>query len=1138
MSPALAEPGARMTLSTAAQRRRARGWRTALEPARLVPLSLTLAVTLVGLALVFVAKHARMRESRAAVALNAVRNLNRVGSAAELEPALERILPDPGDRRFAAERIFASLPRGGAERPLMNVGTIGALRVPAREVMARNDLGSYRERAADALAAHRPRPGRDVAPSLVLVTFDQLQTLKPWFVVRDAGRFLRDFAFSLLLYLAAFVIAHFGLHAFARRGDRFLLPVVQLLSGLGLILTLSLRDPVRDQMLFVPFSQGVFFGALAMVAVSLIRYERSVLGRFAYLPLLLALALSATLVIFGSGPGVSDAKVNLLGVQPIEAIRLLIVLFLAGYFAPRWHLLRELDERPLGDAWWQKQIRLPRFHHVLPVAIGVAACIAFFFLQKDLGPALILVALFLTLYGLTRRDWVVPALGFAAVLLAFTLSASIGFPRTVALRTAMWLSPWENGATHGDQVAHALWGFAAGGLSGTGLGLGSPSEMPAAHTDLVVAALGEELGFAGVLAVFGLYALLFWRGWRIARAAPDHYTMYLALGLILSLIFPLLLIAGGVLGLAPLSGVVNPFLSYGRSALIMHFAYVGILWSISASIGERGEAHADSPARPFDRPLFGLAVVLAVLGGVLVLRAAWVQVVRGDPTLSRGTLVRDADGVRRYRDNPRLRQIAANLPRGDVLDRNGIVLAANRWDSVEKQRSSYQAMAIEIGQAPEVAFDRYYPCGGFTFHLIGDVQSRLNWGASNTSFVERDYDDRLRGYDDHAKLVTVNVPGGKQRVVRRDLRELVPLWRHRREPNHPAVRAVRERPRDLKLTIDARLQVRVARLLRERLLGAGLERGAVVALDVQNGDVIACASHPWPDLKAVNGALAAAKSAEATRTALADSGSGSDYLDRARYGRYPPGSTFKLVTAAAALGQDRALEHATFRCRVLGDRRVGEVVEGRPVRDDIGDEAHGQVAMELGTTVSCNAYFAQLGRKVGWQALERMGKQFGIVMGNPRNDAERRAHVIEASNGQAQVLATPLRMAGVAAAIAAEGRLAPSRWVVVQEQSDQELVVMPAHDAATLARFMRGVVQRGTARQLAALTPAIAGKTGTAEVADAPSHAWFIGYAPHGGSGRRVAVAVLLENGGYGGQSATRLAGEVVAAARALGIIG
>ena len=85
---------------------------------------------------------------------------------------------------------------------------------------------------------------------------------------------------------------------------------------------------------------------------------------------------------------------------------------------------------------------------------------------------------------------------------------------------------------------------------------------------------------------------------------------------------------------------------------------------------------------------------------------------------------------------------------------------------------------------------------------------------------------------------------------------------------------------------------------------------------------------------------------------------------------------------------------------------------------------------------------------------------------------------------------------------------------------------------------MRGVVQRGTARQLASQTPAIAGKTGTAQVAGAPSHAWFIGYAPHGGRGRRIAVAVLLENGGYGGQSATRLAGEVVAAARQLGIIG
>src|SRR6185503_19097099 len=117
-------------------------------------------------------------------------------------------------------------------------------------------------------------------------------------------------------------------------------------------------------------------------------------------------------------------------------------------------------------------------------------------------------------------------------------------------------------------------------------GMGMPGLAPAAHTDLILAAVGEELGFVGLLTVLVLDALLVMRGFRIARRAPDAYTMFLALGLTLGLALQTLLIAGGVLGLVPLSGVVTPFLSYGRSAQIVHFATLGILWSLAASGAE------------------------------------------------------------------------------------------------------------------------------------------------------------------------------------------------------------------------------------------------------------------------------------------------------------------------------------------------------------------------------------------------------------------------------------------------------------------------------------------------------------------------------------------------------------------------
>src|SRR5262249_46551761 len=157
-------------------------------------------------------------------------------------------------------------------------------------------------------------------------------------------------------------------------------------------------DPLRDQMLFTRFASGAAIGGVALMLCALPAYERTVLRRLAFVPLLAALALSAALVALGAGPAGSDARGNLLGAQPMELIRALLALFLAGYFASRWELLRELNERPLGQAWTLRMLELPRLHHVLPVVIGVAASVLMYFCQRDLGPALLLLGSFLSLY--------------------------------------------------------------------------------------------------------------------------------------------------------------------------------------------------------------------------------------------------------------------------------------------------------------------------------------------------------------------------------------------------------------------------------------------------------------------------------------------------------------------------------------------------------------------------------------------------------------------------------------------------------------------------------------------------------------------------------------------------------------------
>jgi peptidoglycan glycosyltransferase len=150
----------------------------------------------------------------------------------------------------------------------------------------------------------------------------------------------------------------------------------------------------------------------------------------------------------------------------------------------------------------------------------------------------------------------------------------------------------------------------------------------------------------------------------------------------------------------------------------------------------------------------------------------------------------------------------------------------------------------------------------------------------------------------------------------------------------------------------------------------------------------------------------------------------------------------------------------------------------------------------------------------------------------------------QASYGQGQVVVTPFQMARVASAVAAAGQLPFGKWVVDESNSRAQApeAIISANDAAILAKDMRGVVTSGTGRRLAAIKPDIAGKTGTAELASAPSHAWFIGFAPYADTPQataehRIAFAVLAENGHYGGTAAAPIAGDLVQAAKELGLI-
>jgi cell division protein FtsW (lipid II flippase) len=940
-------------------------------------------------------------------------------------------------------------------------------------------------------------------------------------IVRPA----RGFELQLVLWCALYFAGFYALNFFWRirrfGGDQGILPALHLLTGIGLILMISLRDPLRDTLTFSNFAQGVIAGCVLMAAVSLVDFER-VFGGLSFVPLALSVAISIALILFGSGPGTSDAKVNLFGFQPVEAIKILLVFFLAGYFASRWEFLRELREKRPALAHIARHIEIPRLDYMLPVLVSVALVLVFFYLQKDLGPALVFACLFLVLYAVARNRVAFAAFGAFLLIGGFASGYLLGFPKTVSERVQMWLSPWDNAVHGGEQVVHSLWAMSSGGILGAGLGLGEPAIVPAGHTDLILSVLGEEWGFAGIMCVALLYAALLLLSLRIALRARTDYAFFLALGLVLLTGFEILLIAGGILDLVPLSGVVTPFLSYGRTAMMANFIVFGILLSLSRQAGKPGQVE------PFRPAVKAIGIGMALFAGAILLKAAYIQVIRPDAITGAGTLVVQADGARRYQYNPRLLEIARQIPRGSIFDRNGVPLATSDWSILERSREQFSRMGIDIDQACNRADSRYYPLGASAFHLLGDLRTHANWSATNSSLAERDSAVQLQGYDDRARVVRIqNFRNGQAGyTVRYNYAELLPLLRHRHEPNNAAVRRVLDRNRDLQMSIDARLQRSASDILRNHLRRLGKQRGALVVLDPESGDLLAAVSEPSPTLEMQT------VSTDASEEAL---------LDRARYGLYPPGSTFKIVTSMAALRTNPAVVNQKYECVRLPDGRVGNYIgkSKRPIRDDVADKTpHGTLDLAKALVISCNAYFAQLGTyDVGAKALLDTANLLGISVANPPTAAKLRDALPQASYGQGQVVASPFQMARVAAAVVAGGAMPYGRWVIDQSNTRVQAAqsVLPAEQAAVLARDMRMVVTSGTGRSVSGSAVPIAGKTGTAELIDRPSHAWFIGYAPYGDQNAHpIAFAVIVENGQYGGTAAAPIAADVVAAASRL----
>ena len=269
---------------------------------------------------------------------------------------------------------------------------------------------------------------------------------------------------------------------------------------------------------------------------------------------------------------------------------MILVVFFAAYLAENRVLLAGARVRLVGP------LTVPPLPYLAPIGAMLALALGIVVVQRDLGAALLFYAVFLALLFLATghlSDVVIGLLLFAAGFLALAAL----FPH-VQERVAIWLDPWADPLGGGFQLIQALHAFARGGLVGTGLGAGLPEiagrpPIPAIHTDFPLAAIGEELGATGVLAVLAAYLVLVERGLRIAASSRDDFRALLAAGLALVVGVQAAIIAGGNLKLIPLTGITLPLVSYGGSSLLANAIVIGLLLALS----DRGPAPL-APPRP------------------------------------------------------------------------------------------------------------------------------------------------------------------------------------------------------------------------------------------------------------------------------------------------------------------------------------------------------------------------------------------------------------------------------------------------------------------------------------------------------------------------------------------------------------
>lgn len=924
---------------------------------------------------------------------------------------------------------------------------------------------------------------------LIAAAFPVTLLYAMYVVTTGAALSFQTLAVPLGLF-AAFAAAHIGVRIFAPGADPAILPVVFTLSGIGITFVTRLQpDASLSQVIFLFLGVALMVGTLAVVKnLEVIKRYKYVLGIAGIILLVLPMFIGTE--IYGSKLWI---KIGGFQFQPGEFAKVLIVLFLAGYLAENRELLSISNRTVLG-------IKFPRLRLLYPLFIVWGVCLLVVAFERDLGSALLFYTIFLImLYVATgRMSYVIIGLALLAVG-AFGMYQIMSH---VQVRVAIWLDPFSDAQNLGYQIVQSLFSLADGGLAGVGIGKGMADIIPVVASDMIFAAIGEEMGLLGGSAVLLLFMLFAVRGLTTAARAKSDLAAFSAAGLTAAISFQAFTIVGGVTKLIPLTGVTLPFMSQGGSSLLASFVIVALLLRAGdeatgrsteiantstdlATAGYRTTVRGSHMRRPaLDTPESGLLgrVALAnrltrtvflftALFAVLIGNITYIQVIKASE----------------YQDMPSNNHTinkARFIKRGSIITADGLTLA----ESVQQADGTYA---------------RSYPNGNLAAHVVGYYSQQYG-----TMGIENTQNDTLTGSKDYSS------------------------WQNALN----SLAGISEPGNSVQLTIDSRIQRAAEQALAGRV-------GAIVALDPRSGAVLAWASAPTFDNTNIQAAIEAAN---------ASGGADTSMYDRATLALYTPGSTFKVLTLASALENGLATLDTTYDSPGRMEIGGADVVS-------IGERGHGKISLAKAFALSSNTVFGQVADGLGAEKLVATARAFGYgqqlgldfttaasVMPNPEEMTEWELAWAGAGQpvGQGHTpgpQATVMQNALMAATIANNG-IAMNPYVVSQILAPDGTVLKTTRGhslgqavgsgtAEQVKQAMLDVVQNGTGSAAAIAGVKVAGKTGTAETNNANANSTFVGFAPY--DTPTVAIAVVIEQNAKGEESAAAVGGQVLRAALA-----